>query len=367
MSLTIKHLNDDASFLLSFQPVLQCTSATNPPYQPFTIVLDPWLTGSSKIWHEKFSISHHIKPSCIDSLSDLAQEPDLVIVSQDKTDHCHAPTLRTLHSDSKTVILADPGSTKVIRGWKHFDNTRVVAMKRWDEKSNAIWRREIPPLEVGGLEGQITVAYIAPAINLTGLHSAIGITYRPPTYRTNLLPSPELPLTPPPSPGRASLPRTLSVIFSPHGVPYTALHLYAQSHLLQETASLPLTALIHSFDRISNPWYLGGNICAGFPGGVEIARKLRAGTWISAHDENKDTTGIASKALIIRRWDRDKVEEEVRSMNDGVGIDEKGNGGGTKAVVLDVGEEIVLALEALKEGEVVDENVTYKHGDSGCM
>lgn len=88
----------------------------------------------------------------------------------------------------------------------------------------------------------------------------------------------------PPSPFSHS--RPISLIFSPHGIQYSYLASYATSHLVAE-AALPLTALLHCMDSISNPWWLGGNICAGVPYGAEIASKLGARLWISAHDGEK--------------------------------------------------------------------------------
>ena len=54
MASTIKHLNAKASFLLTFEPLL---SSTGPEYEPepFHILLDPLITGPSKIFHSKIS------------------------------------------------------------------------------------------------------------------------------------------------------------------------------------------------------------------------------------------------------------------------------------------------------------------------
>lgn len=94
--------------------------------------------------------------------------------------------------------------------------------------------------------------------------------------------------------------KTLSVIYSPHGVSYDIVRSYASSHLVSESA-LPLTALLHSFDCVDNPWYLGGNISAGSPGGVRIARDLYAKAWISAHDADKDNSGWSVKQTRVTK------------------------------------------------------------------
>lgn len=130
-------------------------------------------------------------------------------------------------------------------------------------------------------------------------------------------------MSPPASPGSprtiASSPRTivpspyndrektLSVIYSPHGVPYDIIRPYAASHLVME-AALPLTALIHSFDVVSNPWYLGGNVSAGSPGGLQIARSLYARAWISAHDADKNNRGLSVKQVRIGKFATEELE-----------------------------------------------------------
>ncbi|TVY13616.1 hypothetical protein LARI1_G007194 [Lachnellula arida] len=340
MSLTIKHLNGDASFLLSFTPILQTPPSPRLSSKAFTILLDPWLSGPSKIYHSKFSISTHKSPPCVTSLRELP-EPDVVIISQNKTDHCHHETLTQLpRHGGKTIILAEPAAAKMIRGWKYFDAEKVVTLPKWDDsrprKPPTLHRIPIPPLSPGGTAGEVTITYLPQKADITGLHSAIGITYRAPTPSID----PSLPPTPPasPTPSAHACDRALSVIFSPHGCSYKTLSPYIASHLISE-AALPLTALLHCFDRIHNPWYLGGNICSGFPGGLEIAQKLCAKAWISAHDGDKETTGLANTRIIVERYDREKVESVISPRSEKF----PDRRTGTEAVVLKAGEEITLS------------------------
>ncbi|KAL9632854.1 MAG: hypothetical protein Q9164_005051, partial [Protoblastenia rupestris] len=102
--------------------------------------------------------------------------------------------------------------------------------------------------------------------------------------------------------------KALSLIYSPHGVNYSLIRAYASSHLVQN-AALPLTLLLHSFDRVNNPWWMGGNVAAGLPGGVEIAKNLMARCWISAHDEDKDNTGISVANVKTRKYNTEEVEQ----------------------------------------------------------
>lgn len=350
MSLTVKHLNGDASFLLTFEPIPQVLPTAEPSRDAFTIVLDPWLTGPSKIWHPKFSISTQKQPPCISSLTELP-EPDLVVISQGKDDHCHERTLKTLPpSGGKTLILAGPPAAKTIRGWKYFDSHKVVTLPKWEARfPSAVHRIPLAPLDAAGTPGEVTVAFIDQKFDITGLHTAVGITYRPPTSGLLSLLSPmsqAFPLTPPASPKSSYAasfsrsPRTLSVIHSPHGCSYKTLKSYASSHLVTE-AALPLTALLHSFDRITNTWYLGGNICAGLPGGQEIAQSLLARCWISAHDADKDTKGFASKKLAMEKHPKKEIEDLVSPRSEK--FPERRTG--TEVVILGVGEEIRVGPE----------------------
>lgn len=345
MSLTVKALNSDASFLLTFRPILDISPSPEEPSNAFTILLDPWIGGTSKIWHPKFSISRQKSPPCVNSLRELP-EPDLAVISQEKSDHCHQQTLTQLpRRGGKTIILAVPAAAKLIRGWKHFDPNKVVTLPKWEDprlrKSSNIYRISIAPLFPNGTPGEVTIAYVPQKKDLTGLHSAIGITYRPPSV---INPFQAVPLTPPDSPrsfqstfSQSSKDRTLSVIFSPHGVNYKTLEPYITSHLVSE-AALPLTALLHCFDRVENPWYMGGNVCAGLPGGQEIAQNLCAKAWISTHDAVKETTGVATIKTVIQQYPKEEVESVV-SPRSAKFPDRKL---GTEAVVLQSGEEITL-------------------------
>jgi hypothetical protein len=346
MALTIKSLNSDASFLLTFRPILPFPSTPGQPTNEFTIVLDPWLTGPSKVWHKKFSMSRKKQQPYISSLSGLP-DPDLVIISQPKTDHCHQDTLTQLpQSGGKTRILAEPGAAKVIKGWKHFDADKLITLSNWEDPrirpNSTVHRIFIPALTLNGSPGEVTISLMSQKPDITGLHNAIGITYRPPTYSNHL---DTLPMTPPDTPGsfqssysKPAADRALSVIFSPHGCTYKTLAPYVTSHLISE-AALPLTALLHCFDRVQNTWYMGGNICSGFPGGLEIAQNLCAKAWISAHDADKDNSGFANVNIKVEKFPREEVESVISPRSEQ--FPERRMG--TEAVILQSGEEITLS------------------------
>ena len=405
MSLTVEHLNGDTTFLLTFSPLERPAFIPPGPQQhspqgTFTILVDPWLSGPSTMWHPKFLLSKHTIESSIRHLSEIP-EPNVVLVSQEKPDHCHEQTLRQLDPTSPvTTILAEPAAVKRIRNFKHFNPAMVHSLRPFSLKNpDSVIRFFIPPIVPGGAPGEATISFIPAKVDIAGVHNAIGVTYRPPsTYRTPTRPisphhsyaqtvSPEfdqkptanLPMTPPDSPiqreaassgyrpgtdaSTVSTPgsnqshtfssthnlsvssvssissaaqrthpseKTLSFIYSPHGVDYSLIRNYASSHLVQ-AAALPLTLLLHSFDRVQNPWWMGGNVAAGLPGGVEIARNLMARCWISAHDEDKDNTGVSVLQVKTRKYTIEEVDEMVRNQ-----------GGSTSVFNLGVGQELVL-------------------------
>lgn len=402
MSLTVKHLNGDTTFLLTFAPTDNAPpSPPGLPYQQapgtFTILIDPWISGPSTMWHPKFLLSKHTSPSCIQNLSHI-HEPNVVLISQDRPDHCHEATLRQLDPTSPiTTILAEPAAAKKIRGFKFFNPDMVHSLREYEKKPDSVIRFGIHPIINGGTPGEVTISFIPAKMDMAGVHNATGITYRPPS--SSYLPSNpfspisptnqsrfyqasqqtpipvDLPPTPPKTPTRqtsalsytsnplsstSSPPsqhcstfsnhnrsissassvtstsrmhteRALSVIYSPHGVNYPLIENYASKHLMN-IAALPLTLLLHSFDRVNNPWWMGGNIAAGLPGGVEIAQKLMARCWISAHDEDKDNSGVSVMSTKTRKYNIDEVREMLR----------RERGGNVDVANLGVGAEMVL-------------------------
>lgn len=416
MALSIKQLNGDASILLSFEPIVPF-----PEQQPFRILLDPWITGASHIVHSRISSTTHTEAACVSSLQDLP-EPDLVIISQDKTDHCNEATLKQLpKTQTKTLILAEQNAAKTIRSWRHFDKEKVKTLQRWEDPRTAgretSTRVTVPPHTLGGDPGEVTVSFICQKRDLKGLHSAVGITYRPPPSRSlpfqrpmltppdtpkspvsgfaPRLPSPPLVTsntttfnpatfsdpafnsntlpTPPGTPGltqslrsmrsTASLSphsrdRAISVIFSPHGISYSSLEPWATTHLLAE-AALPLTALLHCFDTVSNPWWLGGTMSAGMPVGQEIASALLAQAWISTHDADKNVKGLASKLTgrvsRIRKYKQEEVRQGLeKAERTTPGCKSKSSSGQrTEILTLKSGEEVTLTSEGVWRPEAL--------------
>lgn len=191
MSVTIRHLNADSSFLLIFSP-----RVSPSPFDllsrngAFSVLIDPWVTiGPSVVNAKWFAVTHRILPSAINDLSEI-EEPDVVLVSQNKPDHCHKETLLQMRPEGKTLIAAEPGAAKAIKSWNHFDPHRVHALSRYDSRKRFgnTFRMPVPALSAEGQPGEVNIAFIPARNYMTGLHNAFGITYQPPTADKSIAP-----------------------------------------------------------------------------------------------------------------------------------------------------------------------------------
>lgn len=448
MSVTVRHLTADSTFLLIFSPKTdprpEDLRSSNGAY---SVLIDPWFVGSSIVSASWFAVTSHVVPSAVQHMSEL-EEPDLVIISQNKPDHCHKHTLTQLKPSGKTLIAAEPGAAKAIKSWKHFDPTKVHALPKYRSRarSDNMLRLPIPPALNGWSPGELTVAFIPARNYATGLHNAFGITYRasvetlatfqhpasPQTrgqpvtlvadgnlhtldvmmsrdastsrthphasdrprftiddqyfldtfdaahdlYDPSVTPStisrsrrsttsdstadttplssrggsfvrlPQIPTMPEScslpdlqhTRSQSNRPKAISIIYTPHGIPLSDLQSYVKTHLISLPGALPLTLLLHSFHRVQNPWWFGGNIMYGATGGVEIAKALMTRTWISAHDEEKDDRGVAVKLLKTRKWPAELIRQQIAENED-----KKGWNCDVRA--LDVGAEVKLTGE----------------------
>lgn len=89
---------------------------------------------------------------------------------------------------------------------------------------------------------------------------------------------------------------------------------------------------------------MGGSICFGYPSGKEIAMRLKARAWISAHDEDKVTTGVATLLTKFTHFGKEEVKQGITPTTATFDGDEKFKAGKdeTDVLVLGVGEEVTL-------------------------
>ena len=184
MSVTIRHLNADSSFLLVFSPEAHpLPDDLRAGNGAFSILIDPWLVGSSIVSAQWFAITKRVVPSAIEHLSEI-EEPDVVLVSQNKPDHCHKETLLQLRPEGKSILVTEPGAAKAIKSWNHFDPRRIYGLSKYDPKQRFgnLLRLRIPPLSLQGHPGEVTISFMPAKNYMTGLHNGFGITYQPPTH-----------------------------------------------------------------------------------------------------------------------------------------------------------------------------------------
>ncbi|KAF3927484.1 hypothetical protein ABW21_db0209563 [Orbilia brochopaga] len=145
MPITLRHLTADSTWLITL------TSPQSPPtHKPYVILLDPWIEGPSPVWHPKFALNHHTVASSISNLSELSPQPDLLLISQTKTDHCNELTCRQLPK-SGVQVYAVPGADSIVRSWKHFDEANVHCLRPFTSRKTGrvsripIYRDARPP------------------------------------------------------------------------------------------------------------------------------------------------------------------------------------------------------------------------------
>ena len=81
-------------------------------------------------------------------------------------------------------------------------------------------------------------------------------------------------------------------------------------------------------------------MAAGAPSGIELARNLYAKTWISAHDEDKENKGLATKKVKIRAYTVDEIEGMLNRDRATEGRHKTRHT--TKVVRMDAGEEMKI-------------------------
>ena len=319
MSLTIQHLNTDCTFLFAFSPAYNTAEEHTHRFPgAFTILIDPWLSGGSSILHPTFQYTKHTDKPHITSLADLKQPIDLIIISQDKPDHCHRETLCSLPKRKQVNILATRAAAKKIKSWSFFDENNIHIIPPYNpHDKDTLITIALPAYTSTGTPGELTIAHLPTKHDLTKVHDAIAITYRPPSTI----------FSPAPAPSQRSHAKTLSLLYTPHGISPATLNPYLTSHLHPHNA-LPLTALIHAFSHERNPSCLGGSVVRGAPGGLEFLAALggRVQTWISAHDAPLERRGWSVKWLKSRVLGWEEVQEWVKERGWGTRCVEVGSG-----------------------------------------
>ncbi|KAK6443580.1 hypothetical protein LTR95_000407 [Oleoguttula sp. CCFEE 5521] len=332
MSVEVRQLNADSTFLLTFRPPKLSDTQTEPSDgSAFTLLIDPWLVGECSYLHPGFQKSQHTLEPAIASLADLKVDVDLILISQDKPDHCHRQTLYSLPRDKHVKILATAAAARKIKSWQHFDAEDVTALPAFAVKqmNSTLHRVSVPSSDAAESRGEITIAHMPTSFDLTGLHNALGITYRPPGCRISATGAKDDAVWHCPV-------HTISLLYTPHGVSPACVQPWLAHVLQRKGRHPPLTALIHSLTEETNVQFLGGKVIAGASGGLELMRKVEARYWISAHDEEKENSGFSVKWLTTKRHSAAEVDVKLRAGGLAGKVLALGNGGCT---VLESGHE----------------------------
>ncbi|KAK6530219.1 hypothetical protein TWF694_003583 [Orbilia ellipsospora] len=422
MPITLRHITADSTWLITLT-----SPHDSPSHPPYNILIDPWIVGPSPVWHPKFAQNHRTVPASISNLSELTPQPDVLLISQTKTDHCNEATCRQLPKDG-ILVYTVPGADSIVKSWKHFEPSNVHRLRPFNSHKRGRVSR-IPiykpdtkiPTEASKSEDYrfeddpdvaaiVELAFL-PALKpweIPSLHIGLGITYTPletpssngatdsmppsppltppasaflhpntsvtdPSQSTSTLstfPSnqssiaPQTPLSPnrfpkttssPPSTAKDYMRRNLkspgrktssteSILYSPHGVPASAISQYINS------LPLPLTAFLHCFVRVDNPKWLGGTVSSGLPNALRIISSLKdirtdqgrrseepisprsscstdfglgVKYLISTHDEEVEMEGFCSYFVKKSKWGAEDVIEELKGITGDLSSEER--------------------------------------------
>jgi len=254
MSLTLKHLNADTSWLIIFNQ--------------FKILVDPWLFGSQTDFFSFFSTQEHSIPPSIQNISvDLGIEIDAIIISHEFTDHCHEQTLRSL---SRTIpVFATINAAKRIRQWHYFQHVYDIPLLDDRPENFTLKMLSGQQLQLNMANG-ISLGYIPEKgfLALPSLHGATCIFFLVNNKEWH------------------------SLLYIPHGCKQSSI-----CEWLDKQSNVNVSVLLQGFNRVENPIWLGGLLNYGCSEAAKLAVAIKARNWISTHDENKKASGLVSKFL----------------------------------------------------------------------
>jgi hypothetical protein len=254
MSLTLRHLNADTSWLIIFDG--------------FKILLDPWLFGPQTDYFRYFSTQEHAVPSSMQNISrDLDVQIDAIIISHEFTDHCHEETLRSL---SATIpVFATTNASKLIRRWHHFQHVYNIPLlnDRFEKFTLSMLNEQQSELN---MPDTISVGYIPEKgfMAMPSLHGATCISF----LVNNL--------------------QWHSLLYIPHGCKHSSI-----LEWFDQQSDVNVSILLQGFNRVYNPIWLGGLISYGCDEAAKLAVTVKARHWIATHDEDKVASGLVSKFL----------------------------------------------------------------------
>ena len=269
MSLTLRHLNADTSWLISVDG--------------FNILLDPWLFGTQTDFFRHFSTQEHaILPSIQSITRDLSVDIHAVIISHEFTDHCHEDTLRSL--SSTIPIFATANASKRIRRWNHFQHVFEIPVlnDRLDSFTLSLLSQRSTNLE---MPKTISLGYLPEKglMALPALHGATCIGFLVDDRQWSCL------------------------LYIPHGCKATSI-----TDWFNRQSDVMISVLLQGFDRVYNPIWLGGLLNYGCEEAAQLALTVKARYWIATHDEDKVASGLVAKFLKRKYWKMSDAQTQLQ-------------------------------------------------------
>jgi hypothetical protein len=319
----LHHLNADTSWLLQIPRPANAIKRGSRVY--YNVLIDPWFVGGQSDVAKWFSQQYHATDSAVQSVAEVeelvrqiegiagsrmrfsnSQESliDAVAISHEFTDHCHQATLLEVHAD--VPVFATQQAAKLIASWGYFRS--VTTTPTFGDKAD--WREySLPPLP-----SWLGISRLTAAKDALFYHSALLITFatqpivQTPRKRSSLLAID--------GDGAEDVTASMGseaaecVIYTPHGIPHTALTPIA-------TADPPLRTLafLHGLHDVSISAAQQLNL--GAKNGLLAQRILRAKYWVATHDEVKKGGGFISWWLRRRAWTLEDALREAQAEMEG--------------------------------------------------
>jgi hypothetical protein len=324
----LHHLNADTSWLLQIPRPANAVKHGSRIY--FNVLIDPWFVGGQSDVAKWFSQQFHAIESAVKSVAEvdeLARQVeilaggfkmgngrkrkatatmdaetfvDAVAISHEFTDHCHKDTLLEVHRD--VPVFATEQAASLISGWNHFRSVTTTPTF----KDNADWHDySLPPLP-----SWLSISRLTASKDALFYHSALLVTFQThpflahatPKKRSSLFINGDGPNEPTITPSEDAE----CVIYTPHGIPHTALTPIA-------TAEPPLhtLAFLHGLHDVSISAAQQLNL--GAKNGLLAQRILKAKYWVATHDEVKKGGGFISWWLRRKAWTLEDALKEARA------------------------------------------------------
>ncbi|KAL5120450.1 hypothetical protein ACEQ8H_001740 [Pleosporales sp. CAS-2024a] len=318
----LHHLNADTSWLLQIPRPANAVKHGSRIY--FNVLIDPWFVGGQSDVAPWFSQQFHATESAVQSVAEVDElarqvemlaggmrmrKPgshdtcvDAVAISHEFTDHCHKDTLLEVHGD--VPVFATAHAAALISGWNHFRT--VVTTPTFTD--HADWH----DYSLAPLPSWLSIARLTASKDALFYHSALLIAFATHPFLPHATSKKRSSLSIYGDGAEDVWSATSSeaaaecVLYTPHGIPHTALTPIA-------TADPPLhtLAFLHGLHDVA----IGSaqQLNLGAKNGLLAQHILRAKYWVATHDEVKKGGGFLSWWLRRRAWTLEDALDEARA------------------------------------------------------